>query len=1164
MSPVPPQAAQQPPSNFAFLRAEWPALHAEAAKAESLVYPDPRTACFYARRALESVLEWLFKHEPTLHSPYQTNLSALIHEPTFAALAGQPLHTKCVLINRTGNAAVHNSAAVSTQQSFDAVRELFHLTFWLARTYSRSTPPADALRFNGDLLPRANDIEARLQAAQTASVKLQREAQQKLLEISKQHEADLAAKEKSLAAQLLERDADLERMRAEIAELRAANAARPDTHDYNEAETRDAFIDLLLKEAGWNLDAPNTREYAVTGLPTPSGTGKIDYVLWGPDALPLALIEAKRTRRSPAEGQQQAKLYADALEARFGQRPLIFYTNGYDHFLWDDLRYPPRPVAGFYTQVELQLLIQRRTSRKSLSTVATDTAIAERYYQERAIRRIAEAFEARRLRKALLVMATGSGKTRTIIALSDVLMRANWSGRILFLADRRTLVRQAVKEFGRHLPSATTVNLVTDRGQVGHIYVSTYPTMMNLIDDAADKTKEDARQFGPGFFDLIVVDEAHRSIYQKYGAIFDYFDSLLVGLTATPRDEIDRNTYRLFQLEDGVPTDEYSLGQAIEDKFLVPYQVLNTPARIPTQGIRYEDLTPEQQAAWDELEWSEDGEIPESVEAPEVHQWFFNESTVDLVLAHLMEHGIKVADGDRLGKTILFAKNQRHAEFIAKRFDLNYPHLAGHFARVITHKVEFAQTLIDDFSQPDKMPHLAISVDMLDTGIDVPEVVNLAFFKSVRSKTKFWQMIGRGTRLRPNLLGPGQDKTQFTIFDYCKNFEYFGINPDAKDGATTSSLTSRLFSRRVQLLAEVDRQAENGVQISDSTIALRAAIVEMLRSQIAGMSLDTFEVRPHRRQVERYSNREAFTKIDVEQVSDLDPLARLPSSITDSDGPAKVFDHLILRMQLAMLRAEPAFIKMAEKVVSLATLLEAKSVIPMIAAELPLLQEIQTGDFWRNATLSSLETVRLHLRSLVKLIEAVTRPIVITDFPDELADHTPVPNLLPAASPGVDITRFRAKAQHFLAKYEQKPAIQHLKWNEPLTPADISELEAIFLTEGASPAELAAVKGEQPSLGLFVRSLVGLDRAAARQAFQNFLSGKTLTASQHQFVELIVDLLARRGYVDPAQLYDAPFTNAHPQGVAGLFSDPEVEQMVSILAAIRTNAEGTGASQLGR
>src|SRR6185312_3704498 len=833
--------------------------------------------------------------------------------------AGQAVSEKAKLVNRNGNSAVHNAAAVSYQQSFDTVRELFHLTFWLARRYGKMPPP-DTLRFNGDLLPRANAAE---QQIQQASAKVQREAQQKLAELAAKHEAELAAKDNNLMLLLTERenlltgkleiDAELQRLRTEMAVLVAANVVQPDTHDYDEAATRDAFIDLLLKEAGWDLDAVNTREFAVSGMPTPSGTGKIDYVLWAPDGLPLAVVEAKRTRRNAQEGQQQAKLYADALEAQFGQRPAIFYTNGYEHFLWDDLRYPPRSVQGFYTQAELQLLVQRRTSRKTLTSVATDLDIAERYYQERAIRKIADAFEQRQLRKALLVMATGSGKTRTVIALADVLMRANWAGRVLFLADRLALVRQATNAFKRHLPNATTVNLVTERTQTGHIYVSTYPTMMNLIDDAAEPGKEGARRFGPGYFDLIVVDEAHRSIYQKYGAIFDYFDALLVGLTATPRDEIDHNTYRLFQLEDGVPTDEYSLTQAIEDKFLVPYKVLNTPVRIPNEGLRYDDLDDEQKDRWDALEWSDDGTVPASVEAPEVHQWFFNENTVDLVLKDLIEKGIKVAEGDRLGKTILFAKNQRHANFIAERFDYNYPHLAGKFARVITYEVEFAQTLIDDFSQPEKQPHLAISVDMLDTGIDVPEVVNLAFFKSVRSKTKFWQMIGRGTRLSPNLFGPGQDKTEFLILDYCRNFEYFGMDPDVVDGGSTIPLSARLFRRRVELLGELDRVGTAGTIHSEATNSLRAAIAEMIRAQVVGMSLDTFEVRPHRRFVEQYSSAEAFARIDVEQTSDLHRISALPTSVTDSDGPAKVFDHLILRMQLAMLRVQRTFTMMAEK-----------------------------------------------------------------------------------------------------------------------------------------------------------------------------------------------------------------------------------------------------------
>ena len=539
-------------------------------------------------------------------------------------------------------------------------------------------------------------------------------------------------------------------------------------------------------------------------MPNESGIGFVDYVLWGNDGRPLGLVEAKRTKRDPRVGQQQAKLYADCLENQFGQRPVIFYSNGYEHWIWDDKNYPPRQVQGFYKKDELELLIQRRSTRKPLSEAKINSNIADRYYQTRAIRRIAESFEKDNDRKALLVMATGAGKTRTVIALCDLLMRCNWVKRVLFLADRVALVNQAVNAFKLHLPDSSPVNLVTEKDTEGRVFVSTYPTMMKQIEDMSDGQ----RRFGVGHFDIVIIDEAHRSVFKKYRAIFDYFDSLLVGLTATPKNEIERNTYSLFDLENGVPTDAYSLEEAVKDGFLVPPQAVSVPLKFQREGINYDELSDEDKEQWDSLEWDEDGEVPDRVEAEAVNKWLFNIDTVDKVLAHLMTRGLKVAGGDRLGKTILFAKNQAHAEFVAERFNANYPHFKGEFARVITFKTEYAQSLIDNFSNKEKAPHLAISVDMLDTGIDVPEVVNLVFFKLVRSKTKFWQMVGRGTRLCPDLFEPGQDKQFFYLFDYCQNLEFFRQNPETTDGSLGDTLGTRLFKTRLELITELDKKLE--------------------------------------------------------------------------------------------------------------------------------------------------------------------------------------------------------------------------------------------------------------------------------------------------------------------------------------------------------------------
>ena len=784
------------PSNFAFLAPEWPDLHASALRVEQMALSDARGAAFYARRTLEMAVKWLYASDSTLSLPYDDTLSALLHEPTFRALVPREVWLKMRLLKDLGNEAVHSNRTVDERDGMAAARELFHTLFWLARTYTpREVRVLDGLAF--DIACLSVETNAAAHTAAHTAAQLQ-ELQKQLAEQSRRVADAEAAREQSTqtAATL---DAQIKALQAQIAQAKKANTAQPDTHDYSEKETRDYFIDLLLREAGWPLKDKRDREYEVSGMPNNKGVGYVDYVLWGDDGLPLAVVEAKRTRKDARVGQRQAELYADCLQARFGRRPLLFYTNGYTHWFWDDTRYAPREVQGFFKKDELELLIQRRTAQKPLQSVAISSHIAERHYQTGAIRAVSEHFE-KKERRALLVMATGAGKTRTVIALSDLLQRAGWAKRVLFLADRVALVNQAANAFKAFLPGSSPVNLVTEKEDTGsRILLSTYPTMMGLIDEAKG---DGARRFGPGHFDLIVIDEAHRSVYQKYGAIFGYFDSLLVGLTATPKSEVDKNTYGLFDLENGVPTYAYELKEAVADGFLVPPRAVSVPLKFQREGIRYDDLTDDEKDEWDAKEWGEEADAapPDKVEANAVNGWLFNADTVDKVLEHLMTNGLKVDGGDQLGKTIIFAKNHNHALFIEERFNKNYPHLTGKFARVIDNYESYAQSLLDDFSTPTKSPHIAISVDMLDTGIDVPDVVNLVFFKLIRSKTKFFQMIGRGTRLRPSLFGPGQDKEYFCVFDYCGNLEFFGQNPLGVTAGAQESLSKKLFLRRLELL----------------------------------------------------------------------------------------------------------------------------------------------------------------------------------------------------------------------------------------------------------------------------------------------------------------------------------------------------------------------------
>jgi type I restriction enzyme R subunit len=539
------------------------------------------------------------------------------------------------------------------------------------------------------------------------------------------------------------------------------------------------------------------------------------------------------------------------------------------------------------------------------------------------------------------------------------------------------------------------------------------------------------------------------------------------------------------------------------------------------------------------------------VEPEALNRWLFNEDTADKVLEHLMLQGVKVADGDRMGKTIIFAKNHNHAQFIADRFDKNYPHYKGSFGRVIDFQVEYAQSLIDDFSNPARPPHIAISVDMLDTGIDIPEIVNLVFFKMVRSKTKFWQMVGRGTRLRPDLFGPGRDKKYFEIFDFCQNLEFFSQNPDTISGAAGDSLSKKLFANRVELIAELDKHDPTGTDGKQPE--LRSEVAERLRQEVELMNINNFIVRPKRKLVEKYGDSKAWETLSEDEKGELvSQVAGLPSELIDDDQEAKQFDLLILRLQLALLRHERSFTSWSKDVREIAGALEEKSNIPMVRAELELIIEVQTEEFWEDITTPILENVRKRLRSLVKFVEKSKRTNVYTDFLDMMGEEREIE--LPGFSAGLDVERFRDKTQQFLKAHENDPVIHKLRWNEPLNGEDLDALEKMLAEAGAAaPGDLKKVRSDG-ELGLFVRSMVGLDRQAAKRAFDGFLTGKTLAANQIQFVNLVVDYLTQAGWMSAAQLYESPFTDYSPIGVEGVFSSEQVTQLVGILNEVRERA----------
>lgn len=1109
--------------NFDFVKTTQPQLFEDARRAEEAVVADPRTACFYARRVAETLVEHLFVLW-NLPEPYRSDLAARIGDPAFGATAGHAIRQKLTLIRKEGNNAVHRTQPVAQHTALGVMRELFHVLVWAG--FHHSAHP--------DVVPMGAQFDAQL-AVQTAP--LSRGELVKLAEKFKQQDQNYAEAVARKNDVIAEKDAEIAQLRAQIETAQQQNTT-PDTHDYSEAETRVHLIDALLREAGWDLIETRDREYPVDGMPSPSGQGFVDYVLWGDDGLPLAVIEAKRSTVSVELGQQQASLYADRLEVKYGRRPVMFFTNGYKHRIWDDASgYPPRPIDGFYTRDELELAIQRRTTRKPLTAAPINIAIAGRPYQQRAIKAVGAAFEQRQ-RDALLVMATGAGKTRTTIALVEQLIEQGWVKNVLFLADRRALVKQAAGQFTKHLPSAPAVNLITERNSEGRVYAATYPTMLSIINGVEDGV----RRFGPGAFDLIVVDEAHRSVYDKYGAIFDYFDALLVGLTATPKEEVDRNTYRLFQLEDGVPTDAYTLEEAVADGYLVPPRGVAVTTKFLSQGIRYDDLSPEEQEQWDGLDWGD--EVPDEVGTEEINKFLFNADTVDMALATVMENGYKVAGNDRLGKTIIFAKNQRHAEFIQQRFDLAYPEHAGMFARIVTHAVPYAEKLIDDFSVPEKAPHIAISVDMLDTGIDVPDVVNLVFFKPVRSKAKFWQMIGRGTRLRPDLFEPGADKEDFLVFDFCGNLEYFSQDLPETAGSRQKSLTQRIFEHRVGLVTALAGHEPD----------LAATIRVALRDAVGGMNLDNVLVRRHREAVERFSTLhawEAATPTDAEQAL---PLGGLPSAVRDTDEFTKRFDLLILRRQLAQLEGDAGLAeRVREAVQAIAQNLLGKLTIPAVKAEAERLEAVASDEWWIDVTLPMLEVVRLRLRGLVRFTDVQSQAPVYTDFADTLGEAVEV-NVSRSTTPK-DFARFREKISAYLRRHENHLSLQKLRRNVQLTETDLEQLEAMLVDANlATPVEIEYASDKTGGFGLFVRSLVGLERSAVEEAFSTYLSEESFNVTQVRFVRMVIDELSSTGVMDAGRLFEPPFTDSAPTGPGAVFAPDDARAIVSILGKVRDTA----------
>jgi type I restriction enzyme, R subunit len=1142
-------------SNFSFLLADFPALHADAVEAEQLTLLSPKAAAIFCRSTLENAINWLYDHDPKLIRPYKSELSALMHEHCFASQFNQTMLGELHLIRKTGNVAAHGSK-VSQQDALASVKYLYRFLRYVATYYGKQTPAPQA--FDERFIPtgKANSESAE----QIAALQQQIAAKDQAAREAEQARQQQAEENALLKAQLVQQQA----------ELAARKQVREKTIHFeqavpllvSEAETRRRYIDLSLKECGWdNLQQGRELEFEVTGMPASTnrtGIGYVDYVLWGDDGLPLAVIEAKKTMADARKGKHQAELYANCLQAMTGQRPIIFYSNGFETHIWDDLFYPEREVQGFYSKDELQLLIARRQSRTDLRDFKVNAEIAERAYQLEAIKRVAENFVATnkqgelrgRARQSLLVMATGSGKTRTAAAIVDMLTKCNWAKRVLFLADRNALVTQAKNAFNEYLPNLSAIDLTKEKEDNGtRLVFSTYPTIMNRIDNL----NEGERFYGVGHFDLIIVDEAHRSVYQKYKAIFAYFDALLVGLTATPKTDIDHNTYGLFGIEDDNPTFAYELDSAVKEGFLVPPKAMSVPLKFIRTGVKYHELSDREKAEYEEKFGDPTtGEVPDEIDSAALNSWLFNTDTVDKVLAHLMEDGIHVQGGEKLGKTIIFAKNHTHALFIEERFNKNYPEYGGKFLRVIDNYESKAQSLLETFvdKYQENDPQIAVSVDMMDTGVDAPRVVNLVFFKQVKSATKFWQMIGRGTRLCPDLFGVGHDKTEFVIFDYCQNFEFFGVNPDGVKTKAIKSLTQQIFEAKLELGVLIREDVESNQDERD----LAEGYIADLHQTIVTLDRNRFVVKAKLRYVVEYSEKARWQNLSKGDLLDINThLSALGLPAKEDDELAKRFDLLILDYQLALMAAAYSTERFIKKISSIAQALLKKQNIPDVAKQVHLLNELQLEQFWKTININRLENVRIALRDLIKYLDKETQPIVETNFEDEI-DFVGVKqhDLIPAYG---RLQSYKDRVESYVRDHSNHLVIQKLKTNKPITETEVNALESI-LFDGAivgTKQEYVETFGDKP-LGVFIRSIVGLDVNAAQEVFAEFIQVGNLKADQMTFINNIINYLTKNGMIDKEMLFEPPFTNIHQDGLIGVFDDADARKVIQLVAAVNDNA----------
>ena len=1093
-------------TNFDFLKNEqkFNSFADVAISAEKILLIDYAASVLNCRRAMEFAIKWMYSVDRSLIMPWDDKLVNLMRTDEFRGIVDEDLLRRMDFIRKLGNTAAHAGKKISREQAILCLENLYIFMDFVAYCYAENYVEGF--------------FDASLLEEKPAVAVIPPETELKMDELMKENAV----------------------LREELTVRREEKKQTyvPKPLDISEYKTRKIYIDTMLEDVGWIEGKNWMNEYEIPGMPNKSGVGYADYVLFGDDGRILAVVEAKRTCVDVSKGRQQAQLYADLIEKKQGFHPVVFLTNGFETRIIDN-QYPERKVAMIYSKRDLEKLFNLQKMRTSLKNINVDKSIAGRYYQEGAVKAVCDSFGTKKRRKALLVMATGSGKTRTVIALVKVLLEQGWVKNVLFLADRNSLVTQAKRSFVNLLPDLSVTNLCEEKDNyTAHCVFSTYQTMMNCIDSIHD---EEGKLFTCGYFDLVICDEAHRSIYNKYRDIFSYFDAPLVGLTATPKDDIDKNTYEVFALENGVPTYGYELAQAVKDGFLVDFMSVETALKFIQQGIVYDELSEEDKRAYEETFEDENGKLPESIASSALNEWIFNEDTIREVLNILMRDGLKIDYGNKIGKTIIFAKNHQHAEKILEVFGKEYPHLNG-YAKVIDNYINYVQSAIDEFSDPKKMPQIAISVDMLDTGIDVPEVLNLVFFKKVMSKAKFWQMIGRGTRLCPALMD-GEDKQKFYIFDFCGNFEFFRMNK-GKPTANLIALQGALFS----LQFEISYKLQDLQYQTERLITYRKALVRHMASKVRELNRENFAVRQHLKYVDRYAVEENYQTLTYEDT--LMVRQELAPYIVPENDDAKAlrFDALMYEIELAYLAGKKysrGHHELVKKVSAIANVAN----IPEIMMQAELIDQILHTNYLDNAGIDEFEYIRECLRNLMKYVTG-GHETYVTNFDDEILSIEWKESELE----NDDLKNYKAKAEYYVRQHQDNAVIAKLKSNIPLTIEDVKVLEEILWGEVGTKQDYEAEYGEKP-LGEFVRGIVGLDMAAAKEAFSEYLDETNLDSRQIYFVNQIVEFIVHNGMMkDLSVLQETPFTD---QGsIVEVFTD------VTVWMGIRRVIEQVNANAL--